>query len=173
MPYFDVGPVRRYGRRRVAFSMSLLFITLIAVLSWMGTPNFAVQTSKDQEIFFELAPTEKIGLVRAVPYPELEALVGTAVTTDNYQSSNIPQSSALWDVMVEYHRLIVQARQTPPDKGGLPNAQAFLIIAQLQPDLVGVTLRTTWDDSKNPGKQLSNSVMVPVHKDSYPSGGGE
>ncbi len=172
MPYFDVGPVRKYGRRRVAISMSLLFITGIVILSWMGTPAFLVQTSLDQEIFYELAPSERVGLVRAVPYAELEALVGTAVSTDNYEQV-IPRSSRMWKVMREYERLVDRARNTLAENGGLPNAEAFLIITQLQPDLVGVTLRITWDDVNNPGQRLSNELLVPIHRNAYPKGGGE
>lgn len=172
MPYFDVGPVRRYGRRRVAISLSLIFITAIVVLSWMGTPAFLVQTSLDQEIFHELAPTEKTGLVRAVPYPELQALVGVAVTTDDWQQL-IPRSSKMWGVMREYEHLVERARVTTVENGGLPNAEASLIVSQLQPDLVGVTLRITWDDVNNPGERLSNELLVPVHRDGYPGGGGE
>ena len=171
MPYFDVGPVRYYGRRRIAISMSLLFITAIVVLSWMGTPAFLVQTSMDQEIFFELAPTEKVGLVRRVPYQELEALVGTAVSVDDYEAT-IPRSSRLWRVMREYEHLVNKARQMPVERGGLPGAEAFLVINQIQPDLVGVTLRITWDDVNNPGQRLTSEQLVPIHKDAYPSGGG-
>ncbi len=170
MPYFDVGPHRRYGRRRLAISMSLMFVTAIAVLSWMGTPAFLVQTSLDQEILFELAPSEKVGLVRAVPYNELEALVGTAMTTENYEEI-VPRSSRLWRVMREYEELVDHARGVPFDEGGLPNAEATLVISQLQPDLVGVTLRLVWDDEDNPGSTLSNNVLVPVHRDGYPAGG--
>jgi quinol-cytochrome oxidoreductase complex cytochrome b subunit len=169
MPYFDVGPVRAYGKRRIAISMSLLFITGIVVLSWMGTPAFLVQTSLDQEIFFELAPTEKVGMVRTIPYEELEAMIGTALSVDDYESIT-PRSSRLWDVMREYERLVEHAREVPADEGGLPNAEAFLVITQLQPDLAGVTLRLTWDDAA--GERLTNELLVPVHRDAYPGRGG-
>ena len=72
MPYFDVGPSRRYHMRRLGISLSLLFVLFIVVTSWMGTPAFLVQTSQDQEIFFELAPTEKVGEIRKIPYDELQ-----------------------------------------------------------------------------------------------------
>lgn len=166
MPYFDVGPVRRYHMRRVAWSLSLLFITAIVVLSWMGTPAFLVQTSLDQEIFFELAPAEKVGLVRAVPYDEL--VIGE-YSVDDYR--DVPRSSGLWRVMQNYEKMIVHAREVPAEDGGLPNAEAFLIVSQLQPNLRGVTLRITWDDPNNPGERLSSELLVPVHRDAYPGGG--
>ncbi|HEC24327.1 MAG TPA: cytochrome bc complex cytochrome b subunit [Chloroflexi bacterium] len=167
MPYFDVGPFRQYGKRRIAISLSLIFITAIVILSWMGTPKFLVQTSLDQEIFFELAPSEKVGLVRAVPYDEL--IIG-AYNVDDYETS-VPRSSGLWRVMRRYSRMIEHARQTPPEQGGLPNAEAFLIVEQLQPNLKGVILRITWDDPDNPGERLSAELLVPVHRDAYPLGG--
>ncbi len=171
MPYIDVGPFRTYGKRRVAISMSMLFMAAIAVLSWMGTPAFLVQTSLDQEIFFEMAPTEKVGLVRALPYDELETLVGTAMTTEDYPEY-VEEGSAVWRVMREYQEMVNEAREVPFDQGGLPNAEATMVISQLQPDLVGVTLRLTWDDENNPGQRLSSDVLVPVHRNAYPGGGG-
>lgn len=176
MPYIDVGPVRRYGKRRFAISLSMLFMAVIAILSWMGTPRFAVQTSKDQEIFFELAPDEKIGMIRSVPYEEWNELVGTSMSVnqhdDNYWQNIVPHNSRLWDVMTVYQREVFKARLLPADRGGLPNAEAFLVINQLQPDLVSVTLRITWDDVQHPGERLSNEKFVPVPKGAYPSGGG-
>jgi ubiquinol-cytochrome c reductase cytochrome b subunit len=167
MPYFDVGPFRNYGKRRVAISLSFLFIAVIVVLSWMGTPAFLVETSRDQEIFYELAPPEQVGLVRAVPYEEL--LIGS-YSVDDYQTT-VPRSSGLYRVMREYARLVNEARNTPASEGGLPNAEAFLVVEQLQPDLKGVFLRITWDDPNNPGQRLSNELLVPVHADAYPGGG--
>lgn len=167
MPYFDVGPFRNYGKRRIAISLSFLFIAAIVVLSWMGTPAFLVQTSLDQEIFHELAPAEQVGLVRAVPYDEL--LIGS-YSVDDYQVT-VPRSSGLYRVMREYARLVEKARNTPASEGGLPNAEAFLVVEQLQPDLKGVFLRITWDDPNNPGQRLSNELLVPVHADAYPGGG--
>jgi ubiquinol-cytochrome c reductase cytochrome b subunit len=169
MPYIDVGSFRRYHKRRVAISLSLVFMTTLAVLSWMGTPRFLVQTSLDQEIFFELAPSEKTGPIRAVPYEELEAMVGTPLSVDDYEEQ-LPRSSGLWNVMREYEQFVDEARETPPEKGGLPNAEALLIVSQLQPELVGVTLRLTWDDPVDPS-QLTNELLVPVHSDAYPAGG--
>ncbi len=164
MPYIDVGPFRRYHKRRIAISMSLVFIALIAVLSWMGTPAFLVQTSADQEILFELAPGEKVGPLRRVPYEELEALVGTAVSVDDYEET-IPRSSRLWHVMEEYEEMVHEARE----EGELENAEAFLVINQLQADVVGVTLRITWDGADGP---QSNELLVPIQEHAFAFGRG-
>jgi quinol-cytochrome oxidoreductase complex cytochrome b subunit len=168
MPYFDVGPIRYYAKRRIALSMSMVFVTAIVVCTWMGTPEFRVQTSLDQEIFYELAPSEAVGLVRAIPFQDLT--VG-AYDADGDWRTQVPRSSALYHVMEEFQRLVDHAKTISPTKGGLPNAKATLVISQLQPHLRGVTLRITWDDAKKPGNTLSNELLVPVHEFGYPNGG--
>jgi len=189
MPYFDVGPFRRYHHRRLAISLSLVYIVFIVLTSWMGTPAFAVQTSLDQEILFELAPTEKVGAVRAVPYDELvygafcvddascaafnEGLpCGTApdACAKPYED-NVPRSSELYGVMEEYARLVDHARNTDSKRGGLPNATAYLIVRQMQSNLKAVTLRIVWDDPNDSTRKLTNEQLVPVHRNAYTTGG--
>jgi len=170
MPYVDVGPIRYYARRRIALSASMLFVTLIVVCSWMGTPEFRVQTSLDQEIFYQLAPTEQVGAVRAVPFADLDGAIGTYDVDGNWRTK-IPRSSGLYEVMNQYQQMVDHAKTVDPTKGGLPNAKATIQIVQLQPHLDGVTLTITWDNVQKPGTTLSNNVLVPVHQFGYPQGG--
>lgn len=72
-PYLDVTPSRRYAHRRFALSLSLLFITTMLFLSYMGTPKYGVDTAMDQEIAQKLAPVEGVGALRAVPFDQLKA----------------------------------------------------------------------------------------------------
>jgi ubiquinol-cytochrome c reductase cytochrome b subunit len=187
-PYYDVGPFRRYHMRRLAISLSLLFIVFIVLTSWMGTPAFAVQTSRDQEIFFELSPTEKPGLIQEVPYNEL--LIGTYCTDEEsceafnegkdcsaepnpcaeLYTEALPLTSKLYHVMEEYEHMVARARDLPVDQGGLPNAIATMSVRQIQAHLKGVTMAITWDNQNDPSKPLSNSQLVPVHQDGYLSG---
>jgi hypothetical protein len=108
-----------------------------------------------------------VGLVRAVPYDD--QAIG-AYSVEDYRSV-VPRSSGLWPVMRRYEQLVEHARRVPAERGGLPNAEAFLVIEQLQADLKGVTLRITWDDPAHPGERLSTELLVPVHADAYPGGG--
>jgi hypothetical protein len=155
-PYFDVGPNRRYGARRPAITLSLLFISAIFILTWMGTPAFAVETSLDQEIMFEMAPSTKVGLVRAIPY---EDLVPGAYSTEDYKSTVPDDAPELLAVMEEYAHLVEEAQEE------LPNAVGFMVIDQMQADLRGVTLRLVWDDPTQSSGQNSNVQLVPVHAD--------
>jgi quinol-cytochrome oxidoreductase complex cytochrome b subunit len=168
MPYFDVGPIRYYAKRRFALSMSMIFIVFIVITSWMGTPAFLVQTSLDQEIFFELAPPEQPGLVRVIPYDDLA--IGSYDVDTWEESGAVPRSSKLYEVLEEYTRMVEHARDVPAEDGGLPNAKATLIISQVQSYLKGVTLRITWDNPNDPENPLSSELYVPVHQNGYPEG---
>lgn len=184
MPYFDVGPFRRYHMRRLAISISLLYVLFIVVTSWMGTPAFLVQTSLDQEIFFELAPTEKVGEIRKIPYEELqlgtycideescEGVEGGIVFDEPVEEGGLPRSSELFHVMEEYKEMVEHAREVDQLEGGLPNAKATLVVSQMQANLKGVTLNLEWD-SPNGGAPLENVLLVPVHRAGYASGEGE
>ena len=192
MPYFDVGPFRDYFRRRFAISLSMLFIVFIVLTSWMGTPAFLVQTSLDQEIFFELAPGEKVGEVRAVPYDELvqgrycvddesctilnerlECVGGKAegCFIPFTAPDGIARSTEFYDVMEHYLHMVEEAREVAVANGGLPNAVAGLTVETVQANLKGVDLIIVWDNQNNPSEPLESILYVPIHRDAYALGG--
>ncbi len=72
MPYIEVGKSRRYADRRVGLSVSMFFIAFMLVSNWMGSPEFRVESSPDQEVFQELIPQEGESHILAVPYEDLE-----------------------------------------------------------------------------------------------------
>ncbi|HUS94324.1 MAG TPA: cytochrome b N-terminal domain-containing protein [Patescibacteria group bacterium] len=72
MPYIEVGKSRRYADRRVGLSITMLFIAFMLVSNWMGSPEFAVESSADQELFQELVPQEGHSVLLAVPFEDLE-----------------------------------------------------------------------------------------------------
>ncbi len=167
MPYFDVGPIRYYARRRFALSMSMLFVVFIVLTSWMGTPEFKVQTSLDQEIFYQMAPSEEVGPVRATPFADL---IPGEYNVDTWRSDGkIPRSSELYVVMEQFEALVKHARTVSVKKGGLPKAQATLTVSYIQPHLKAVTLHIAWQDAS--GNDQSSDVLVPVHENGYPTGG--
>jgi ubiquinol-cytochrome c reductase cytochrome b subunit len=72
MPYIEVGKSRRYADRRVGLSVAMLFIAFMLVSNWMGSPEYRVQTSPEQEVSQELLPQEGPSVLLAVPYEDLE-----------------------------------------------------------------------------------------------------
>ena len=72
LPYIEVGKSRRYADRRVGLSVSMLFIAFMLVSNWMGSPEYRVQTSPEQEVAQELIPQEGHSPILSVPYDRLE-----------------------------------------------------------------------------------------------------
>jgi ubiquinol-cytochrome c reductase cytochrome b subunit len=75
MPYLEVGKSRRYADRRVGLSVSMLFIAFMLVSNWMGSPEYKVESSPEQEVAQDLIPQEGHSVILAVPYEDLE--IGT------------------------------------------------------------------------------------------------
>jgi hypothetical protein len=71
MPYIEVGKSRRYADRRVGLSVSMLFIAFMLVSNWMGSPEFRVESSPEQEVAQDLIPQEGHSVILSVPYEDL------------------------------------------------------------------------------------------------------
>ena len=159
-PYIDVGKSRRYAHRRLGLSLSMLAVAGFVVLSWMGSPKYAVETSGDQEIAQALAPMEGVGPLRAVPFDQLvpgvystEALgdpsAAAALTAqfeaegrnmDRFTISAVPEDAPrLLALMEEFqHDIVVWGAD-------LPNAWGTLIIQDWQQGLRRAEIYIEWD----------------------------
>ena len=71
IPYLDRNPSRRGRDRRVAIISGVVAGFVMIVLSWMGTPYYAVQGAPAVEIVQELMPEEGMGPVREMGYAHL------------------------------------------------------------------------------------------------------
>jgi len=72
MPYIEVGKSRRYADRRIGLSVTMLFIAFMLVSNWMGSPEYKVEGSPEQEVAQDLIPQEGHSAMLAVPYEDLE-----------------------------------------------------------------------------------------------------
>jgi ubiquinol-cytochrome c reductase cytochrome b subunit len=93
MPYFEVGKSRRYADRRVGLSVAMLFVALMWVSNWMGSPEYRVQSSPDQEVAQELLPQEGHSALKEVRYEFLEP--GTYSPFDAENAPNPHLAAAL------------------------------------------------------------------------------
>jgi len=88
MPYIDLTPSRRYAHRRISLTLAMLLISFMTVLSYMGLPEFAVNTNAEIEILHELAKEpahNHVGIMRTVPFDQMT--VG-AYTTLQFEGSD-------------------------------------------------------------------------------------
>ncbi|MGH2538432.1 MAG: cytochrome b [Candidatus Promineifilaceae bacterium] len=72
MPYVEVGKSRRYADRRLGISVTMLFIAFMLVSNWMGSPEFRVESSPEQEVSQDLIPQEGHSVILEAPYDSLE-----------------------------------------------------------------------------------------------------
>lgn len=85
MPYVEVGRSRRYADRRVGLSVAAFFVSVMWISNWMGSPEYLVQSSAEQEVTQDLLPQEGHSLLLEVPYEEL--VPGTYYPGDKVPSS--------------------------------------------------------------------------------------
>lgn len=157
-PYLDISASRRYAHRKFALSLSLLFITSMLFLTYMGTPKFGVSTAADQEIAQSLAPVEGVGPLRAIPYDQMKAgtyctddltkehtlslreqsaLLISAPLPDTFNNATTtcmaaPATGELRNVLNEYKRMVDE------DQAELTGAIGVLTITDNQPDAANV-----------------------------------
>ncbi len=152
LPYIEVGPSRRYADRRIGLSAGVLFVAVLAILSFMGSPWYAVTSSADQEVVATLLPETHPGPVRLAEWTELE--VGTYVAAE-WETA---RTRALREVLHLYHEELEAVSET------LPNAEGLMIIEDWQPGLKKITFRILWIEADGSEGRYEQSAYI--HRES-------
>ncbi len=176
MPYFEVGKSRRYFDRRTGLVVAMLFIAFMLLSNWMGSPEYLVQSSPEQEVAQELLPEEGHSIVKEVPYAELVPPNGVSVT---YRPGEVfedkPHLNAAleeyeaamnrWSCNLEGSEWRDQCEIITTDGGTLygnsftpnnamPDPETWMTIEQYQPNMVRIILSFEVEDPENPGELL-------------------
>lgn len=170
MPYIEVGKSRRYADRRVGLTICQLFIAFMWLSNWMGSPEYRVQSSPEQEVSQSLLPQEGHSVLKAVPYEEL--LPGVYLP-----GQEIPGRPHLTEALAEFEQAMKERSCTIEGQPGaddrwdiceiedsgygnnftnvaMPNPTAQLVIEQFQHNMVKLTLQYNVPDPNNPSKLL-------------------
>lgn len=137
IPYIDRNPKRLAKNRPFAITYGIFWLIALVVLSYMGLPQFGIETPPAVRIVQDLAPEEGLGPLRALPYDQL--IPGTYVV-DETDVADLPADLAAF--FTEYSDMV----NTAEERGGLPDAHAILFITDWQPELKKVLLRIEWVD---------------------------
>lgn len=156
VPYIDRNPHRSLFKRPVAVSIGLFFVLVLVALSYMGLPQYAIQTPAATRIIQDLAPEEGVGPLRQVPYEQLVAGVYEVGPTLPKEicpgldrgpdvARGCPELTA---VFREYSERINHAatQEDLPSYARMPDASAIMLIEDWQPDLKKITMRINWND---------------------------
>jgi hypothetical protein len=155
VPYIDRNPYRMMSKRPIAVTLGLLFVVVVLVLSYMGTPLWGIETPPAVRIVQDLAPEEGVGELRTVPYDQLEPGVYEVGVTD--PTTLPPQLGLVFD---EFQTRVLEAEEA----GGLPDAQAVMVIEDWQSDLKKVTPRIVWTDPES-GEQKTYEKHIFLHRE--------
>lgn len=178
MPYIEIGKSRRYADRRVGISVTMFFIAFMLVSNWMGSPEYRVESSADQEIFQELIPQEGHSVILEVPYEDL--LVGE--WSPGEEAPNIHLTLALEEFEATMNRYSCNLNgnrwkddctiQEPETAEGersygnnftadaIPDATATLIVQMEQHNVKRLILHVTAMDPDNPEEILVDQERV-------------
>jgi quinol-cytochrome oxidoreductase complex cytochrome b subunit len=147
IPYLDFNPSRRAKDRRVAIVSGVVAGTVMIILSWMGTPYYAVQASPAVEVVQELMPEEGAGLVREMGYDHLP--VGKYITDPAYIPEGeeaqftleIPDDEHFQELYHEFQHGVVSRDEEFRD---FNNAYGILNVIQEQPNLKRIAWEVYW-----------------------------
>ncbi len=133
-PYLEVGRNRRYGARRIGLSIAALSLVGSAILTFMGTPWYGVETSPDQEAVAVLLPQTHPGPLRLSDWEDIP--YGTFAASE-WDSAPTDTTSKL---LRTFHRELEHAEDSPLYE----DVEGFMIVEDWQEDLKKITLRVVW-----------------------------
>ena len=163
LPYIDRNPHRSLHRRPLAVGLGLLFVLVILVLSYMGTPEYGIESDPATRIVQDMAPEEGIGPLRAIPFDQLQPGRYEVNVTDPERMCRgldfgCPSLEALF---ADYTNRINQAAAA----GRLPDVHAVITIEDWQQDLKKVTPRIEWTQE---GQNAEYERHIFIHRQRSP-----
>lgn len=153
-PYLELGPSRRYGDRRIGLSIAAVSVAGLAVLTYMGTPWYGVETSPEQEAVATLLPQTHPGPIREADWDELD--YGT-YEASSFASAPTPTLEHLLETFHEEVLRVAGAERS--------NTEGFMIIEDWQTNLKKITLRIVWTTTDS-GASQEFSQTTYLHRDS-------
>lgn len=156
IPYLDRNPSRRGSDRRVAIISGIVAGVVMIILSWMGTPQYAVSAAPAVEVVQELMPEEGAGLVREIGYAHLP--VGVYDTREAPTEMD-PEFSEL------YHEYAHGIASFDENDREFNQAYGILRITQDQPSLKRIDWEIHWLSSQGDTENFSKHFFV--HENSY------
>jgi ubiquinol-cytochrome c reductase cytochrome b subunit len=161
IPYIDRNPHRSLYKRPWAVGIGILALMALVVLSYMGTPQYLIETPPATRIVQDLAPEEGTGPLRAIPFEQLQpGIYEVNVTPATNMCPEIDFGCpALEAVFADYTRRVNQAME----EGKMVNARAVMVIEEWQPNLKRVTPRLFWNDPES-GDEKSYEHSIYLHQ---------
>jgi hypothetical protein len=146
-------------------------------LSFMGTPEYGIETPAATRIIQDLAPEEGEGPLREIPYPELFNRQAVYIVGQDYGTDLCPGLSYQPDPEGDVNNVVVgcphltavfnefsERLEEAEANGSLPELNAKLTVEQFQPGLVKITPHVEWIDAET-GRDQKYEHTYFLHED--------
>jgi quinol-cytochrome oxidoreductase complex cytochrome b subunit len=166
IPYLDYNPSRRAKDRRVAIISGIVAGTVMIILSWMGTPYYAVQAAPAVEVVQELIPEEGAGHVREMGYTHLP--VGKYITSEKYLPEDqkgqylleYPEDPEFQELLHQYAESIAHFDEQDAD---FNNAYGILELTEEQPNLRRIHWEIYWVSAAGEAGKFERNFWLHKH----------
>jgi quinol-cytochrome oxidoreductase complex cytochrome b subunit len=162
IPYIDRNPHRIIYKRPVAVAIGILAVLVLVVLSYMGLPQYGIESDAATRIIQDMAPEEGVGPLREVPFDQLVAgsyEVGITPTVDMCPSLDFgcPQFEEVFRFYGDYVDEMVGRGRLPAEN------QAIMVIEDWQQNLKKITMRILWTEPTGDKKSYERHIFL--HKE--------
>jgi len=175
IPYIDRNPSRLARKRPFAIMWGIAWVFIVIALSFMGTPQFGIETPPATRIIQDLAPEEGEGALRLIPYQELQQ--GIYVVGEEYGPDLCPTLSYQPDPEGDVNNVVVgcpnltavfrefsEKLLAAEAEGELPDLNANITVEQVQYNLKRVTPQVEWTDPES-GETKTYEHTYYLHQD--------
>jgi quinol-cytochrome oxidoreductase complex cytochrome b subunit len=147
VPYIDRNPKRMARSRPFAIAWGIFWVVALLIWSYMGLPQFGIETPPASRITQDLAPEEGEGMLREIPFHDL--IPGTYVVNE-MDLDSLPLSFAefleVYQDRVNEQAVIYEETQNSDAPKGFNEPYALVHVTEWQPDLKSVTFLMSWID---------------------------
>lgn len=150
VPYLDRNPSRQYKDRKLALGIGAAVIVVLAVLTYMGSPNYKAQASPQEELALEFVPYDREGVIHEVPWEELAPGTYDAAS----HAKGALEQKHLDRFMVELSTELGREQE-------LVNSAATVTIRTWQRDLKRIDLDIVWQEGS---EENSFNQYTYIHK---------
>lgn len=159
VPYIDRNPSRLAKNRPIAIFLGLVFIVIMTILTYMGTPGWGIASPPQTEVFQHFVPEEGEGILQTSPGPIRElGYDGLPVGQYDVDQFTLPQNPT------EFDRILAEFRAMAFDHFG-ESAQAEMVVEPWQHNLKRITMRLDWEDPSKPAEDTQAERVAYIHQD--------
>ena len=157
IPYIDRNPSRSFVKRPIAVGLGVLFVLVLILLSYMGLPQYGIETPAATRIVQDMSPEEGHGPLNLVAYDQLQPGVYIA---DESQTENLcPEIDFGCPELERFFSLYTSRVSEGIESGDLPNGEGTRAFTSSNASGPGMTRRL---GRENPTNGISTSTAILV-----------